>query len=47
MRNKYKGTCYRCNKLVDVGEGHFEMHSNGKKSHGGYSTLVALFCTEN
>lgn len=24
MRNKYPGTCYRCRKPVDVGEGFFE-----------------------
>jgi hypothetical protein len=24
MRNKYPGTCYRCGKRVEVGEGHFE-----------------------
>ena len=25
-RNRYPGTCYRCNKQVAVGEGHFERH---------------------
>lgn len=24
MRNKYKGTCYRCGQIVDAGAGHFE-----------------------
>lgn len=24
MRNKYSGTCYRCGKRVEVGDGHFE-----------------------
>lgn len=24
MRNRYPGICYRCNKLVEVGKGHFE-----------------------
>lgn len=24
MRNKFKGICYRCNKEVEVGDGHFE-----------------------
>jgi len=24
MRNKYPGTCYRCGKRVEAGEGHFE-----------------------
>ena len=24
MRNKYPGKCYRCGKLVKIGEGHFE-----------------------
>jgi len=29
MRNKYKGICYKCNKVVEVGKGHFE-RKNGK-----------------
>lgn len=24
MRNKYPGWCYRCNKWVEKGKGHFE-----------------------
>jgi hypothetical protein len=24
MRNSYPGTCYRCNKIVKAGDGHFE-----------------------
>ena len=24
MRNKYPGICYKCNKLVEIGKGHFE-----------------------
>lgn len=24
-RNKYSGICYRCGKLVETGEGHFEL----------------------
>lgn len=24
MRNKYPGVCYRCNKVVEKGQGHFE-----------------------
>lgn len=24
MRNQYPGTCYRCGRRVEVGEGHFE-----------------------
>lgn len=27
MRNKFAGTCYRCGKKVEVGEGHFERHA--------------------
>jgi len=27
MRNKYKGVCYRCGKIVEVGEGFFERHN--------------------
>ena len=26
MRNKYPGTCYRCHKRVEKGQGHFERH---------------------
>lgn len=26
MRNKYPGICYRCGKLVQPGQGHFERH---------------------
>lgn len=29
MRNKYAGTCYRCGKRVEVGEGHFEKTATG------------------
>jgi len=29
MRNKYKGTCYKCNKEVAVGAGHFERDGKG------------------
>lgn len=24
MRNRYPGVCYRCKKVVEVGDGHFE-----------------------
>lgn len=24
MRNRFKGICYRCKKVVEVGDGHFE-----------------------
>jgi hypothetical protein len=29
MRNKYPGICYRCQKAVAVGDGHFERFKNG------------------
>lgn len=29
MRNKYPGTCYRCNAHVAAGAGHFERHKGG------------------
>ena len=29
MRNKYKGTCYYCGKIVEIGEGHFERYKSG------------------
>ncbi len=28
MRNSFKGICYRCNKIVEAGEGHFELIRN-------------------
>lgn len=28
-RNKYPGVCYRCNKIVVKGEGHFEKTKDG------------------
>lgn len=29
MRNKYPGTCYRCGKRVEAGQGHFEKIPSG------------------
>jgi hypothetical protein len=29
MRNKYKGTCYYCNKEVLPNKGHFERYKGG------------------
>ena len=29
MRNQYPGTCYRCNKRVNAGDGHFERNYQG------------------
>jgi hypothetical protein len=29
MRNKYKGTCYKCGQVVEPGTGHFERHRGG------------------
>jgi hypothetical protein len=29
MRNKYKGPCYKCGQVVEVGKGHFERHRGG------------------
>lgn len=29
MRNRFPGTCYRCNTHVPAGEGHFERHGGG------------------
>ena len=33
MRNQYPGTCYRCGRYVNKGEGHFELirHPSFKK----------------
>ena len=27
MRNQYPGTCYRCGKTVEAGQGHFERNA--------------------
>lgn len=29
MRNQYPGVCYRCGKIVEAGQGHFERHKGG------------------
>ncbi len=29
MRNKYKGVCYKCQKEVLPGQGHFERYKGG------------------
>jgi hypothetical protein len=29
MRNKFPGVCYRCGKLVEPGDGHFERFLGG------------------
>jgi hypothetical protein len=29
MRNRFAGTCYRCNQRVEPGGGHFERHKGG------------------
>ena len=29
MRNKYPGICYRCGKMVEPGDGHFERYGKG------------------
>jgi len=31
MRNKYRGTCYRCGEVVEPGEGHFEKDESKRK----------------
>lgn len=35
MRNKYKGICYYCGEIVEVGQGHFE------RQRGGWRTIHA------
>lgn len=50
MRNKYPGTCYRCNRPVAAGDGHFERHNGGWRTqhahcaiqHRAAKTLAAL-----
>lgn len=29
MRNRYPGICYRCSKMVEKGQGHFEKIKGG------------------
>ncbi len=29
MRNKYKGICYKCGKVVEAGKRHFERYKGG------------------
>lgn len=29
MRNRHPGTCYRCGRRVEAGEGHFERFKGG------------------
>lgn len=29
MRNRYAGICYRCGKIVQPGQGHFERYASG------------------
>ena len=31
MRNKFKGTCYRCGKPVEAGAGHFERFGSAER----------------
>ena len=35
MRNKYRGKCYYCGDIVEVGQGHFE------RQRGGWRTIHA------
>ena len=35
MRNRYPGTCYRCGKRVEKGEGHFELIHKKERVPGG------------
>ena len=32
MRNKHPGTRYRCNQRVEVGHGHFERYTGGRRT---------------
>lgn len=29
MRNKYRGICYHCGQMVEIGLGHFERYRGG------------------
>jgi hypothetical protein len=39
MRNKYPGTCYRCDRRVDAGEGHFERHGGGWRTQHAHCAI--------
>jgi len=39
MRNQYPGTCYRCNRRVNVGEGHFERHNGGWRTQHAHCAI--------
>lgn len=41
MRNRYPGTCYRCNLRVEIGDGHFE------RFNGRWRTQHAACVIEN
>lgn len=34
MRNQFAGTCYRCGKRVEAGEGHFERITRKHREKG-------------
>lgn len=43
MRNKYPGICYRCNKLVNPGAGHFEKILYTKKFRVQHAECAILY----
>lgn len=40
MRNKYPGTCYRCGKLVEKGDGHFERYQGGWRTQHAECAII-------
>jgi len=41
VRNKYPGICYRCDKLVKAGDGHFERHNGGWRTQHAICAIKA------
>jgi hypothetical protein len=40
MRNRYRGTCYRCGESVAPGEGHFERHQGGWRTQHASCAII-------
>lgn len=40
MRNKFAGECYKCNLMVEAGQGHFERHNGGWRTIHASCTLL-------
>ena len=40
MRNRYPGTCYRCQQPVAVNAGHFERHGHGWRTQHAECAII-------